>query len=367
MCFWTKNSIIVIRISEVIMQKSDTNRASKVNHRQAQASTTLSRKYTKRPAKSTDVMVAVKRSPKIKRFSSQDMGAQGQAMQSAVQASQQTQVAQAQTAQAQGQRQTQVAQTQTTQVQKAQTQKTQAQKAQTTQAQTQTAQVAVHPLQETANKRMKERAMQTKATPAPKVSAKELKDQAIQKALAAAANTGGQASMAEVAGAKETKTKKIGGEFHFGLGRILLALSCAAVAVFAIVYFVNLNMPDISLRVAAMQTGMDPTYPNYVPRDYNVASISSEENKIAIDFKNDSTGESFSLTEEKSSWDTNALASNFVKSEYGENYTIVREQGLTIYVSGSNAAWVNGGIVYKIKADPGVLTNKQIRSIAVSL
>ena len=46
--------------------------------------------------------------------------------------------------------------------------------------------------------------------------------------------------------AKTSVNKKIG-KLHFGWSRVLLALSCAAVAVVAIVYFVNLNMPDISL------------------------------------------------------------------------------------------------------------------------
>ena len=197
---------------------------------------------------------------------------------------------------------------------------------------------------------------------AKKTSAKELKDQAIQKALASANNM----TAAEQAAPAKTQTKKTS-QMHFGFGRVVLALACAAAAVFAIAYFVNLNMPDISLRVAAMQTGMDPTYPNYVPRDYNISSITSEEGKIAMEFVNSSDGGSFSLTEEKSSWDTNALASNFVKEEYGENYSIIREQGLTIYISGSDAAWVNGGMVYRIKTTSGTLTNKQIRSIAVSL
>ena len=53
--------------------------------------------------------------------------------------------------------------------------------------------------------------------------------------------------------------------------------------------------------------------------------------------------------------------------KYGENYVIVREQGLSIYVSGSNAAWVNGGVVYKLKTISGSLTKKQLCSIAVSL
>ncbi len=301
------------------MQTSDNQCASKMNHRKVQASTTLNRRYTKRPTRTADVMVRrvaknenatkVAKSPLIRKFSAPKI--------------QQTQ--------------------------------------QVSQNDEPVAAAVKHPLQSAANARMQTRAaeMQKAAAPmASKISAKELKDQAIKKALAQAEHMEAQ---------PEKKSKKVVTGMQFGFGRVMLALSCAAAAVFAIVYFVNLNMPDISLKVAAMQTGMDPTYPNYVPRDYSVSSITSEDGKIAIEFSNSGVGTSFSLVEEKSSWDTNALVSNFVKSEYGENYTIVREQGLSLYISGSNAAWVNGGIVYKIKADDGVLTNKQIRAIATSL
>ena len=126
-------------------------------------------------------------------------------------------------------------------------------------------------------------------------------------------------------------------------------------------------MPDISLKVAAMQTGIDASYPGYIPRDYTLSGIVSEEGKITLDFVSNASGDAFSITEEKSSWDSNALLNNYVKEKYGDNYTIVREQGLTIYISGSDAAWANGGIVYKLGANTGALTKKQISSIAASL
>ena len=190
------------------------------------------------------------------------------------------------------------------------------------------------------------------------MTAKEIKDQAIQKALASAATVervdSGQ------------KTKKMG-KMHFGFGRVALALSCAAIVALAIVYFVNLNMPDISLRVAAMQTGINASYPGYVPRGYAVSSITSESKRIVLDFKNGENDGLFTLTEETSSWDSNALLNNFVKTAYGDNYKTVKEQGLTIYINGSDAAWVNGGVFYQITAKNGILTNKQICSIATSL
>ena len=191
-----------------------------------------------------------------------------------------------------------------------------------------------------------------------KETAKEMKDKAIQQALATAS-----ASVQT----KSKKKIKSSGKMHFGFGRVMLALTCAAVAVFAIVYFVNLNMPDVSLKVAAMQTGINASYPGYVPRGYAVASITSENKKVIMDFRNAETSSSFTLTEEASSWDSNALLNNYVKGEYKDNYTVVKEQGLTIYISGGHAAWVNGGVVYKIDTTNGSLTNKQIKSIATSL
>lgn len=210
---------------------------------------------------------------------------------------------------------------------------------------------------------MKKRKITVQSPSSSSASARQMKDQAIKKALAEATMKSSDEKMNK----KSRSKKKSNNKLRFGFGRVALALSCAAVAVLSIVYFVNLNMPDISLKVAAMQTGINASYPSYVPRDYGVSSITSENGKVTIDFRNSTAGNGFTLVEESSSWDSNALLKNFVKNEYGDNYTTVREQGLTIYVSGSNATWVNGGVLYKIKADDGVLTNKQIKSIAVSL
>ena len=207
-----------------------------------------------------------------------------------------------------------------------------------------------HPLQASAKAKMN-RMSDTPARP----TAKELKDAAIKKALDSAAKV-------------DTKTpKKSSPKFHFSFGRVMLALGCTVAAVFAIVYFANMNMPDVPLRVAAIQTGIDAVYPKHIPRDFSISGITSEDGKITMVFDNPSAKTSYSISEEKSSWDSTALLNNFVKPEYGDNYDTIREQGLTLYVSGSNACWVNGGIVFKIKTTSGSLTKKQIRAIAVSL
>ena len=171
------------------MQKTQGTQPATNAHRRVTASTTLSRRYVRRPgANKPGIDVAIKRSPAVKHF-----------------ADQQNQVL------------AQNVKTATDQIQAA----------------------TKHPLQVSTNQIMKQRQAQiNKVQTAQKMTARELKDRAIQKALSEANRT------------KETEEKRI--KNHFSFPRIALALSCAAAAVFAIVYFVNLNMPDISLKVAAM-------------------------------------------------------------------------------------------------------------------
>ena len=186
-----------------------------------------------------------------------------------------------------------------------------------------------------------------------RATAQEMKKQAIEKAM----------SQMTIQTTKEEKSNKM----RFGFKRLMLATVCAGLAVFAIVYFVNINAPNVSLRVAAMQIGIEASYPAYVPRDYSLSDITSEEGKVILNFRNNLSGDSFMIIEEKSSWDSNALISNYVEKEYGDDYVVVREQGLSLYISGSDAAWVNGGICFRLRASNGVLTKKQIKNIAVSL
>lgn len=294
------------------MQRTDG--VAKPTQRKLKSSTTLNRRYVERPSKQADVNVVVTRSPRIRHFKVESLD----------------EVAPARTI-------------------KSVQQDKPAQK---------------HPLQVSAINRMqtlRSQQVSTQQREEKKMTAKEIKDQAIKKALLAAAAQ-------EETDDKQTSKMRSIGKMHFGFGRVALALSCAFVAALAIVYFVNLNMPDLSLRVAAMQTGINASYPGYIPMGYRPTSITSENKKILLEFKNKEKDGVFSLTEETSSWDSNALLNNYVKPTYQEDYKVVREQGLTIYINNSNAVWVNGGIFYEIKNLAGDgLTNKQICAIATSL
>ena len=163
------------------------------------------------------------------------------------------------------------------------------------------------------------------------------------------------------------KTTSSLAKHHKKGARIFFAFLCSSVVVAALFFVVQSNMPDISVKVAAMQTGIQATYPNYIPRDYRLSGVyTTQDNSVAMDFIGPNQAK-FTLTEEKLPWDSTALLNRFVKQKWGENYDSIREQGITIYINGSNATWVNAGIVYKIINHQGELSKKQIKNIVTSL
>jgi len=83
-------------------------------------------------------------------------------------------------------------------------------------------------------------------------------------------------------------------------------------------------------------------------------------------FASNSGPQNFTVTQSKTSWDSSAVLDNYIKEKAGDNYITYDEHGLTIYTYGSNAAWVNGGVLYTITGD-APLSGDQIRHIATSM
>lgn len=193
-------------------------------------------------------------------------------------------------------------------------------------------------------------------------SPQELKERAIEQALHSVA-TMDEEYTPKTRRQPAMRTKRKG-----GVKRFAIAFACATLCVGGIIGFVSANIPDISVRVAAMQTGITAAYPSYIPRDYNLGDIYSEDGKITMVF-NGPNNASFTLIEEKSSWDSSALLRNYVEPVWGEDYVTTHEQGITIYISESTSdtAWVNGGVLYRITSEGTPLTKKQVRSIVTSL
>lgn len=198
--------------------------------------------------------------------------------------------------------------------------------------------------------------LQAKKTEKNLPTAKELKDKAINDALR---------SVATMSEKDALKTKNPKQRFFQGR-RALLAFGCALASVSALGYFVHRNFPDISVRVTAMQAGFDVRYPSFIPEGYHISGITSEKPaKVTMKFTNDK--HHFTISEERSAWDSQSLLHNFVKPNWNDQYTTAREQGITVFLSGkTSACWVNGGVLYKITTS-GHLDKLQLHNIIHSL
>lgn len=142
-------------------------------------------------------------------------------------------------------------------------------------------------------------------------------------------------------------------------------------ATFALVllggYFTYLNIPNLSVRVAAAQAGIDAAYPEYRPDGYALnGPVSYSDGRVSMAFKANGSDAKFTVSQSKSGWDSDAVLDNYVSPRAGSSYMPYTERGLTIYTYGNNAAWVNGGILYTIEGD-APLSSDQIRRIATSL
>lgn len=132
-------------------------------------------------------------------------------------------------------------------------------------------------------------------------------------------------------------------------------------------YFTYLNMPGLSVRVAAAQAGVSASFPDYNPDGYRFdGPVAYAPGQVAIDFvANGGTGK-YTVTEQKSSWDSQAVYDNVVARAAGDAYVTNSQQGLTIYTFKGEAAWVNKGVLYTISGD-APLSNEQLLKIAASL
>lgn len=132
-------------------------------------------------------------------------------------------------------------------------------------------------------------------------------------------------------------------------------------------YFTYLNMPNLSVRVAAAQAGIDASYPEYRPVGYRLdGPVAYQSGEVSMKFASNSAPIAFSLSQSKSSWDSAALLEKYVSPRSKGNYATYSDAGLTIYTYGTDAAWVNGGILYTVEGN-ALLSNEQIRRLATSM
>lgn len=131
-------------------------------------------------------------------------------------------------------------------------------------------------------------------------------------------------------------------------------------------YLTYINLPNISMRVAATRAGIAANYPNYNPDGYHFAGpITYQPGEVNIAFKSNTNARSFNIKQKASSWDSQAVLDNYVSKQTG-TYLTYQERGLTIYSYSNHAAWVNGGLLYTIDGD-APLSSDQLLHIATSM
>lgn len=214
--------------------------------------------------------------------------------------------------------------------------------------------VDIGPITHPVQKRMQPSAADTKPhaiTKKQPPTASELKHKAISKALQNA----------------RPATKSPKKSFSRRHPRLVGAGTASLAIVLLAGYFTYINLPNISVRVAAAQAGIDASYPSYQPAGYGIRGpVAFANGEVSINFNSNTNPSHFTINQSKSNWDSSALLENYVTPQSGDNYSSYTDSGLTIYVYGTHAAWVNGGILHTIDGD-AQLSGDQIRHIATSM
>lgn len=148
--------------------------------------------------------------------------------------------------------------------------------------------------------------------------------------------------------------------------RTLSLMSASLALIMLAGYFTYLNMPNLSVRVAAAQAGFEATYPGYHPDGYRINKVAYAEGQVGIQYVANGSEQGFTVKQEKSGWDSSALLANYVEPTSKGGYIPHSEQGITVYVFDNNAAWVNDGIRYTINGN-APLSSDQILDIATSM
>lgn len=135
-------------------------------------------------------------------------------------------------------------------------------------------------------------------------------------------------------------------------------------AVLLMGFFAWQNTPNLQMRLAASRANIPASLPGYSPAGYSAGEISSEPGKVSVSFSSRTDERAFTITEQASEWNSDALYANYVEPRNGQIYESGEKK--LYLVDGSNATWVENGIWYRIEGSSD-LTTDQLGRIANSL
>lgn len=147
--------------------------------------------------------------------------------------------------------------------------------------------------------------------------------------------------------------------------------SSAAMASLALVmlggYLTYINIPNLSIRIAAANTGIDASLPAYQPAGYKISGpIGYGNGEVNVNYKANNSDQGYKLTQRPTDWDPVATLDNYVESDSNSDYQIRSVQGLTVYTYDKKAVWVDGGILHVIDGN-APLSGQQVERIVASM
>ncbi len=130
-------------------------------------------------------------------------------------------------------------------------------------------------------------------------------------------------------------------------------------------YLTYINMPSISVRVAAANAGIAGRSP-YTPDGYSIdGSVAYAPGSITINYKSNGDGKGYSVIEQKTDIATDETLSGMVKKNTSDYRKVTTDSG-DLYLYGNNALWFSGGIIYTLNGNE-TLSEHQITQIANSV
>lgn len=132
-------------------------------------------------------------------------------------------------------------------------------------------------------------------------------------------------------------------------------------------YVAYLNVPGISMKLAAHRAGFAATMPA-TPSGYRLnGAIAHSPGQVVVNFKSNTDTRRFSLRQQPTSWDSLALLENYVTKQSSDHMTY-QDRGRTIYVyNGSDAAWVNDNKMFVLDGKHAQLDIAQLLDVAASM
>lgn len=128
-------------------------------------------------------------------------------------------------------------------------------------------------------------------------------------------------------------------------------------------YFTYVNMPSLSVRVAASRAGVNAKYPEYNPSGYRIdGPVAFSPGQVTINYRSNTNDQRYSISQQNSNWDSSAVLENKVQPE-SDKYQTLSQKGLTVYKYDNKASWVNGGVLYTIDGDASLSTDQVLKIV----